>query len=176
MKPDPKMPIVIVEYDPLWPRLYTQELEKLMAILRPVVTASEHIGSTSVPGLAAKPIIDIMAAVSSPDSVLAYLEPLEALGYTYIPEYENILPERRYFNKGEDGIDTYHLHVVEKGKGFWTTHLLFRDYLRSHPETAQQYAALKYDLANRFGNDRDTYTNSKGEFVQRVVNKARASL
>lgn len=175
MKPDPNMPIVIVEYDAAWPLLYEVELQKLLVVLGPIAIASEHIGSTSIPGLAAKPIIDIMVGVSPLDKVLDYREPLSMLGYTYVPEFESILPDRRYFNKGNQGIDTYHLHVVEKDKDFWVNHLLFRDYLRAHPETARQYAELKRNLAGKFSRERDQYTDSKGDFILKVLELARTS-
>jgi GrpB-like predicted nucleotidyltransferase (UPF0157 family) len=175
VKPDPNMPIVIVEYDAAWPALYEAEVQKLLGVLGAIAIASEHIGSTSIPGLAAKPIIDIMLAVSTLESVLDYQESLNTLGYTYVPEFESILPDGRYFNKGDQGIDTYHLHVVEKGKDFWVNHLLFRDYLRAHPETARQYAELKHSLAGKFSRERDQYTDSKGDFIDKVLELARTS-
>jgi GrpB-like predicted nucleotidyltransferase (UPF0157 family) len=135
----------------------------------------EHVGSTAVPGLGAKPIIDIMVAVSRLADAQACIEPLQSLGYEYVPEYEDELPERRYFRKGPLEKQTHHLHMVELTSEFWERHLLFRDYLRTHPQEAQQYHKLKKELAAKFGSDTVAYTDAKTPFIRSVEAKARAS-
>jgi GrpB-like predicted nucleotidyltransferase (UPF0157 family) len=166
-------PVIIVDYDPAWLERYEAERARILSAIAPWVAAIEHIGSTSVPGLGAKPIIDIMVAVRSLDDAMQCVEPLGVLGYQYHPEFEDTLPERRYFNRGPRD-DRYHLHMVELTSGFWERHLLFRDYLRAHPEAAQEYERLKRDLAARHRDDRGAYTDAKAAFVRSIEEKARA--
>jgi GrpB-like predicted nucleotidyltransferase (UPF0157 family) len=165
-------PVIIVDYDPHWAELYEEERCLISGAIGPWLAGIEHIGSTSVPGLAAKPIIDIMVGVRTLDDARYCIEPLAALDYVYKPELEAGMPERRYFNKGPQG-NHRHLHVVEMDGDFWQKHLAFRDYLRTHPQTAAAYAALKRDLAARYVADRDGYTDAKTEFIQSVVRVAR---
>ncbi len=137
--------ITIVGYDPKWPELYREELCRILHSIVDLIVAIEHIGSTAVPGLAAKPIIDIIAGVRSLEDAPRCIGPLEAMDYEYVPQYEVYIPERRYFRPR-----THHLHMVEISSEFWRRHLLFRDFLRSHPDVAQEYAELKRTL-RRFG-------------------------
>jgi len=129
----------------------------------------EHIGSTSVPGLAAKPVIDIMIGV--PSLAMAdkqCIEPIKGLGYTYVPEYEKMAPERRYFRKkNAEDVATHHIHLVEMNSSFWKRHIRFRNYLRAHPEAVQEYGDLKKNLATKFI-DTNEYANAKSEFVKRI--------
>lgn len=166
-------PVIIVDYDRGWPALYEDERRLIAGAIGPWLAGMEHIGSTSVAGLAAKPIIDIMVGVRTLDDAIHCIEPLAALGYVYKPELEATMPERRYFNKGPQS-DHRHLHMVEIGGTFWQEHLLFRDYLRTHPQTAAAYAALKRDLAVRFNRDRDGYTDAKTDFIQSVLCAAKS--
>ena len=166
--------VVIVEYDPQWPTLYEEEKERILAVVGRVIVAVEHIGSTAVPGLGAKPIIDIMAAVPHLADAEQCIEPLETIGYEYVPEYNDIIPERRYFHKGPPEGRTHHLHIVELTSEFWERHLLFRDFLRTHPEEAQQYDLLKKELAVRFRSNREAYTDAKTSFIESAVAKAQA--
>jgi len=166
--------VVIVEYDPQWPTLYEEEKDRILAVVGRVIVAVEHIGSTAVPGLGAKPIIDIMAAVPHLADAEQCIEPLETIGYEYVPEYNDIIPERRYFHKGPPEGRTHHLHIVELTSEFWERHLLFRDFLRTHPEEAQQYDLLKKELAVRFRSNREAYTDAKTSFIESVVAKAQA--
>jgi GrpB-like predicted nucleotidyltransferase (UPF0157 family) len=168
------VPVVIVDYDPRWPAMYQEEKDRVLGAIGHLVVAIEHIGSTAVPGLGAKPIIDIMTAVPSLADAPACVEPLERIGYEYIPEYEADFPERRYFRKRPVRVDTHHLHMVEQDSGFWERHILFRDDLRVHPETAHEYERLKRELAAQFGSDRDGYTDAKTSFIESVVAQARA--
>ena len=164
--------IVISEYDPRWPAIYEDEVARILAVTGDAITAVEHVGSTSVPGLGAKPIIDIMAAVGQIDEAKKLLEPLSALGYTYLPEYEEMIPERRFFRRGLEST-SHHLHIVEATTDFWIDHLLFRDYLRSHRETAVEYEEIKRALAARLGDDRAAFTTAKTSFIEPVLARAR---
>lgn len=166
-------PVIIADYSPAWPARYEVEKSQILRAIGPWVAAIEHIGSTSVPGLSAKPIIDIMVAIRILDDAAHCIEPLHALGYQYHPEFEDSLPERRYFNRGPRD-DHYHLHMVELTSGFWERHLLFRDYLRTHRETAQDYERLKQALAAQYREDRSGYTDAKTEFITAIERKARA--
>src|SRR3990172_6646682 len=169
-----KAPVVIVEYDPRWPTLYEAEASAILGAIGHVIVALEHVGSTSVPGLGAKPIIDILAGVRILADAAQCVEPLQGLGYEYVPEYEPETPGRPYFRKGPPAGRTHHLHLVEHGGEFWMRHLLFRDYLRAHPEAAHAYYRLKKELAAKFGSDRDGYTEAKTEFIRSVEMQARA--
>jgi len=171
-------PVIIVDYDPRWPKFFEEEKANLVRVIGPMMVAIEHVGSTAVPGLAAKPIIDIMVGIQHISDAVWCIQPLKTLGYEYIPDYEKSIPERRYFHKGnvhrsEQG-STHHLHMVELGSDFWSRQLLFRDYLRAHPDEAQRYADLKKTLAARFASNREGYTNAKTEFIQEIVAKSRA--
>jgi len=137
------------------------------------LVAVEHIGSPSVPGLAAKNIIDIMAGVESLDDAPRWIAPLTELGYHYMAELEAQFPERRYFNKGTVEVPTHHLHMVELTSEFWHRHLLFRDYLRSHPDAAGEYAELKRRLASQH-DDIDDYTLAQTDFITGIERTARA--
>lgn len=150
------------------------EKRRIIDVIGHIVVRVEHIGSTAVPNLGAKPIIDIMVAVSHLSDAEKCIEPLEHIGYDYVPEYEDSMPERRYFHKGEPPKEQhYHLHMVELACDFWKRHLLFRDYLRTHPEIAQEYYELKKRLANEYRSDREGYTDAKTSFIQSVVSTAR---
>lgn len=165
----------IVEYDPRWPELYEQEKRLILGVIGQTVVDIEHVGSTAVRGLRAKPIVDIMIAVIHLRDAAKCVEPLEKIGYEYVAEHEKLIPERRYFHKGKPPKEQhYHLHMVELTSYFWRRHLLFRNYLRTHPEVAQEYADLKRKLAAQYGSDREGYTTAKTHFIESVVTKARA--
>jgi len=171
--PEPE-PVVIVDYDPGWPGLFAPEAARVVEATRPYVFAVEHIGSTAVPGLAAKATIDIMLGLCRLGDAPVCIERLVALGYTYYPEFEKEIPERRCFSRRAADAIKYNLHVVEVGSPFWERHLLFRDWLRAHAEDAAAYANLKRHLAGEFKDDRTAYTDSKTEFIRAVEEKARA--
>jgi GrpB-like predicted nucleotidyltransferase (UPF0157 family) len=162
------VPITLSEYDPEWPKIFEIEKQSILKTTSTWIIAVEHIGSTSIPGLIAKPIIDILAAVQSLDDAVHIIPPLTSIGYTYCPENEVSIPERRFFNKHPGGNDGFHLHVVEYGGSFWKRHIAFRNYLRTHPEAAGEYAELKRELAIRYTNDREQYTDRKTDFVQKI--------
>ncbi len=165
-------PIIIVDYDPAWPVQAADEIAAIRAALGDQLLAIEHVGSTSVPGLAAKPVIDLMAGIRTLDDAPACVPLLAALGYEFKPVAEDTIPERRYFRKGPVGARTHHLHMVALGGEFWRRHLAFRDALRADPATAADYAALKRRLAADFRDDRIGYTEAKTAFIRAVEARA----
>jgi GrpB-like predicted nucleotidyltransferase (UPF0157 family) len=168
-----KRRVEIVDYDPVWVTLYVEERARILGVIGHLDVVVEHIGSTAVVGLGAKPIIDIMVGVDRLCDAQLCLEPLGRLGYVYQPTHEVTLPDRRFFGKGEPPEEQhYHLHMVEKGGEFWRRHLAFRDYLRTHPETARQYCELKKKLASEYGSDREGYTEAKTLFIESIVARA----
>jgi GrpB-like predicted nucleotidyltransferase (UPF0157 family) len=167
-------PISIVSYDDRWPHLYEKERNKILRAVGHKLIALEHIGSTAVPGLCSKSIIDLLAAVGSNSDFKGCIEPLRNLGYEYYyyPEF----PERCAFLDGSVGAGPHHLHMTQFGSEFWRDKLLFRDYLRRHPNVAQEYGRLKHAWAAEFGKDRDKYedyTNAKTEFIEQALARAR---
>ncbi len=165
-------PIVIVPYNPRWPVLYDREKGRLLALFDGVNVAVEHVGSTAVEGLGSKPIIDIMLGVERLPEVEQRLDSIEQLGYRYESELELEIPERRFFIKlGTGKARTHHLHAVELSGGFWREHLLFRDFLRSHPQTASEYYQLKLSLAQLHKDNRKAYVRAKAAFIGEVLER-----
>lgn len=169
--------VVITEYNPNWVRLFEQESARVRNVLdENLIVCIEHFGSTAVPGLAAKPVIDVLIGVRSlADARQVTVSPLERLGYTYWSD--NPDRQRMFFVKGlpPNGPRTHHIHMVEPDSVLWER-LLFRDYLRQHPDEATRYARLKYHLAQDFPNDREAYTAGKAEYIESVMKKVRQSL
>ena len=163
--------IEIVEYEHRWDTTYQQEKEIINVALKQEIIDIQHIGSTSVPGLSAKPIIDILIAVNKLASAKKYSIQLQKIGYQYIYYAEN--GDRLFFRKGIPR--THHVHIVEYDSWTYWRHILFRDYLLTHPETAQQYEQLKREMAIKFKADRDAYTDSKTKFIQSIVALAAAN-
>lgn len=173
MTDDTDAPIHIAPYDPSWPRRFEQERERLAGLLdRWVAGPIEHVGSTAIPGLAAKPIIDIMVAVESLAASRAALPVAAALGYLYFPYQADRM---HWFCKPSPSVRTHHLHLVPFASRLWIERLVFRDYLRRTPTIAAEYADLKQHLAKLHEFDREAYTEAKGPFVQRVLDLARAT-
>ena len=166
--------IVVTDYNPAWPAMFEQERTKLATALGPLVLTIEHVGSTAVPGSAAKPIIDLLVGVRSLDDARsACIKGLQALGYTYMPEYEAWLPGELFFRKGVPGPWTHHVHLMQPSNQGWERRLVFRDYLRAHPDAADAYMHLKRQLAAAFKDDIAAYRNGKDTFVQDTMAKAR---
>lgn len=164
-------PVVVVEYDPAWPAAYERERALIAAALGALLLDIEHVGSTSVPGLGAKPIIDIMAGVPSFQEGHRCVGPMERLGYEYKGEFG--IPGRHYFRKIQNDVRSHQVHMVEAGGEFWRRHLLFRDYLRSHPDEALRYFELKLRLADEYRHDREGYAEAKSAFIQAALARAR---
>ncbi len=130
-------PVVISDYDDSWPAKFDEEKQHLERAIGKIVTRIEHIGSTSVPGLAAKPVIDMMVGLRTLDEAEECITPIEKLGYIYVPEFEGTMPERRYFRKtAANGLTTHQQHMVTESSSFWQRHIEFCDYLRAHPKLA----------------------------------------
>jgi GrpB-like predicted nucleotidyltransferase (UPF0157 family) len=163
--------IEIVEYDPRWPAMFAEEAALLRGALAPgFVVGLEHFGSTAVPGLAAKPIIDILVAIRSLAEVRrTAVEPLRRFGYVFWAE--NPKTDRMFFVKGMPPYGerrTHHVHLTEPTGEPWLS-LPFRDYLRGHPEEAQRYGRLKRELAMRHRTDREAYTAAKAVYVEEIL-------
>lgn len=167
-------PVVIADHDARWFEAFDVAAAELSAALRPWVVAIEHIGSTAVAGLAAKPIIDIQVGVVSLNASDQIVAAVEALGYVYVPEFERELPNRRYFRRTSTiGVTTHHVHLVERADHeWWDRHIQFRDWLRGHPDDRDRYAALKHSLATEHRNDRVGYTEAKSAFIASVIERA----
>jgi GrpB-like predicted nucleotidyltransferase (UPF0157 family) len=166
--------ISIAEYDPNWLLLFQQEFVSIQAVLdADLITRIEHFGSTAIPGLAAKPVIDLLIGVRSlAKAKQVAVFPLEQLGYAYW--LENTDPLRMFFVKGlpPNSPRTHHIHMVEPDSILWER-LIFRDYLCKHPDEAARYAQLKYSLVQRFASDREAYTAGKSDYIESVMQKAR---
>jgi GrpB-like predicted nucleotidyltransferase (UPF0157 family) len=166
--------ITISDYDPTWPAQFEQERTRLHAALGSIVTTIEHVGSTAVPGLAAKPIIDVLVGVRNMREARARsIEALEVLGYRYMAEYEAWLPGEMLFRKGISGPWTHHAHVMEPSSPRWDELVLVRDYLRTHSDVARAYGELKKALALVFQDDIAGFRDAKRPFLQAVTAKAR---
>lgn len=163
------VPIELHPHDPQWAAYFDEVKLALFGVLGGYVLDLQHVGSTSIPGIKAKPVIDIAVAIEQyplPGEVLAAVE---ALGYTYLGEYG--IPHRHiFFQRG--GPVGYNIHINELANDEFQRHVLFRDYMRAHPDAAQEYEHLKLDLATQH-NDVNTYADHKGEFVQGILRKAR---
>lgn len=166
-------PVVIADYDPAWPDQYESLHAAIALMLGKLAVSIEHIGSTSVPGLAAKPTIDILVGVETLDKADLCVPLLVSLGYTYAPGLEDEMPFRRYFSMAGSGNQPgVHIHLVETSHRFYQRHLDFRDYLRAHAEAAAEYGALKRRLAEQYGDDRGGYTDAKTAFITDIEAKA----
>ncbi|PZC51736.1 MULTISPECIES: GrpB family protein [unclassified Mesotoga] len=163
-------PVIVEEYSAAWPRLFKEEAERISSSLNELQKTIEHIGSTAVPGLQAKPVIDIMIGVSSLEQADSCVPSIERTGYLYSPEHEDSMPERRYLERSGSEI-YYHVHMVVFGSKFWKEHIFFRNYLRENPEAVQQYAELKKELAEEFRDNREAYTKGKAEFIQEILKR-----
>jgi GrpB-like predicted nucleotidyltransferase (UPF0157 family) len=170
--------VSIVTYDHSWPRMFEEEKQHLMEWLpRDLIRRIEHFGSTAVPGLRAKPIVDMLVEVVSLEETKTRIAPLlEAQGYDYFwrPTHGDDGPPfyAWFIKRNAEGIRTHHVHMIEKDFEHWDR-LLFRDYLIENPETAREYEALKMTLARDYPKDREAYTNGKTEFVVRVTKVAK---
>lgn len=175
--------VAIVPYDLRWRELFREEAAHLLACIPPgLIRRIEHFGSTAIPGLAAKPIVDMLVEVSSLRVARTRIAPiLQSQRYDYFwrPSFGDDVPPwyALFIKRAESGVRTHHIHMVTRRVTFrehWER-LLFRDYLISHPETARDYERLKMDLAAAYPNNRVTYTNGKTAFIRRITAEARKS-
>lgn len=172
--------IVIAEYDPAWPERFEQERARLQSAIGEWAVAIEHVGSTAVPGLAAKPIIDIGIALENLVDALQCITPLFELGYQCCGEYG--IPGRIFFRKitadpipGQitDGIGrTHQIHMYQRDHEQFRWHIAFREYMRSHPDEAAEYAALKREVATRHHDDIEKYVDGKHDFIREILRRA----
>lgn len=160
----------IVPYSPQWAEYFREEQVLLFEILGRKALDIRHIGSTSIVGMPAKPILDILVGVEVLATVEALVEDLNRVGYQ--DKGDGGEPGRRYFVRGTEEKRTHHLNFCELNGLFWKRHLLFRDYLEAHPDAGKQYSQLKQALASRFPNDHTAYTNGKEEFVRSILKLA----
>ena len=164
--------IEIVEYRPEWLVLFEHEKAAIMERCRPRVMEVHHVGSTSVPGLAAKPLLDIMPVVANSDEGESAVEPMTTLGYRY--REDNGLPGRFYFDKIVDGRTVVYAHMYPQDHFDVRKLVAFRDHLRSHHEAALAYEGLKRELASKYRNERGAYTDSKTAFIKCITEAALA--
>ena len=164
--------LVIGTYDPKWPLVYEKERAAILGAIGDRLVAIEHVGSTSVPGLGAKPIVDILAGLPRLADAEACIRPLAELGYHFVPEAMLDLPDDRYFERWTDGYEQgteiAHLHLTEHNAPFWRDHVRFRDLLRQQPETAAAYERLKRQLAPLHTSGA-TYASAKTDFITSVL-------
>lgn len=165
-----KRQIILTPYNPNWPQQYQTEAEALTAVFGSNLIAIHHIGSTAVPDIQAKPIIDMMPIVWDIEQVDSLNEAMAEQGY--IHKGEHGIPGRRYFRKGSDLHHTHHIHVYEQGSPEIARHLLFRDYLCLHPAKAAAYDQLKTELAQTYRDDTTAYTHAKADFIQAIIQEA----
>jgi GrpB-like predicted nucleotidyltransferase (UPF0157 family) len=161
--------VVIIPYDPEWPNLFAHLGGALRAALGDFALRIDHIGSTSVPGLDAKPVIDVQISVASLEPLDAYRAPLESLGYVF--RADNTERTKRYFRESP-GLRRTHIHVRRAGSFSEQFALLFRDYLRAHADDARRYAKVKHRLANSYRHDRHGYTDAKIPHVWEIMTRA----
>jgi len=156
-------------YDDSWPAEFAKEVELLRGVFGDDIEI-EHVGSTAIPGLIAKPLIDIQVGINNLADAKNFIPQLVKLGYHYMPERDK--PDEVFLPKGPEELRTHYLHVVEIGSVRWKNTLLFRDYLRTHSDERDEYARLKRELAQQYGEYRPAYTEAKTVFVASVIEKA----
>lgn len=165
--------VEVVPHNPEWQREFHKESQLILAAFHdnstnsgdnPLITAIHHIGSTSIPHIYAKPIIDILVEVTDIEGVDAYNPQMIALGYEAMGEFG--IPGRRYFRKEINQVRTHHVHIFATGSKHVTRHLKFRDYMIAHPQQALAYSNLKRDLAQKFPHDIEAYMDGKNGFIQ----------
>lgn len=161
--------VEVVPYQEVWGRMYQEESEKIKAIFGKRLVNVYHIGSTAIPNMSAKPVIDIMVEVNNIAEVDNYNYKMQQLGYQAMGE--NGIPDRRFFLKGGDN-RTHHVHVFVQGHDEITRHLTFRDYMIAHPEETWRYSQLKKQLAKKFPTDINSYIEGKNNYIKEIDKKA----
>lgn len=161
--------VIIVEADPRWAEAFALERDRVRGVLEGRVVAIEHIGSTAVPGLASKPIIDLLCGFGTFDDATAAVPLLVAAGWEYPEDINGRIEQRRFLKLTKDGVRTHHAHLIVHDGPLWNEYVIFRDRLRESPALREEYEELKRSLAEKFRDQRDSYTASKGSFVAAVV-------
>ncbi|WP_199247897.1 GrpB family protein [[Phormidium] sp. ETS-05] len=163
--------VAVVPHDPQWADAFAVESQQIADALGENVVAIHHIGSTAIPMIYAKPIIDLLVEVKDINQVNQQNSTLESLGYEVMGEFG--IPGRRYFRKNNPaGMRTHHVHIFEVGSPQVERHLNFRDYMIAHPEAAQKYSDLKQELGQKYPNDIEKYMDGKDGFIQEIDQKA----
>lgn len=159
--------VQVVSNQPAWKKLFEKEAARLRLALGNQIINIEHVGSTAIEGMDAKPIIDIIVAVESLNKARDLVQLVEALGYE-CKKNDNV-PERIFFVKGPSSNRTHHLSFTEPTSGYWKAHIQFRDYLQTHLEAAEEYKKLKRELAEQYPEDRDAYRAEKQVFIEKIA-------
>lgn len=163
--------VIVSEYNPEWIKEYDHEKMKINSALRDVILSIEHIGSTSIPGLGSKPIIDIMVGVSDLKQIAeTQITRLEQIGYEYV--FKSDFPERRFFRKGKWRAGTHHLHIYKYKDKNWINNILFREYIKKDTRMLEEYFNLKKKLEQQYKHDRVAYTAGKSKFIERIIRMA----
>jgi GrpB-like predicted nucleotidyltransferase (UPF0157 family) len=163
--------VELTPYSPMWPVTFDIEKARLTEIFGTDSVLIEHVGSTAVPGLGAKPIIDILLGAPTLAVVERHIPQLVESGYRYVPEFEKAMPQRRYFVKPHGQPGSFALHAVVYDTWFWKDLIEFRDILRRDPMIAERYWRLKGLLQTRFRTDREAYNNGKSEFIRNALGR-----
>jgi GrpB-like predicted nucleotidyltransferase (UPF0157 family) len=161
--------VQLLEYQDTWPGQFSSVAEEIRSAIAVPSALIEHIGSTAVPGLCAKPVLDILVGVTSLAETEAAVPALFAAGFEYRPEYEHAIPDRRYFVRPPGMYLRVHLHAVVLGAALWNQHLQFRNHLREDAKLRESYSALKRELALAHATDKAAYTAAKAPFIQQVL-------
>lgn len=161
-------PSELTAYSPLWPAVFDLEKRRLLELFNDAVMV-EHVGSTAIPGMAAKPVIDVLLGAPSLALIEGRIPALLADGYRYVPEFERAFPQRRYFTRMDQPPGKFNLHAVLIDSPYWTRLLAFRDALRGDPGLAQEYSRLKQKLATRLRDqERAVYTDARSDFIRSI--------
>ncbi|NHJ39465.1 MAG: GrpB family protein [Asgard group archaeon] len=162
----------LVKYNPNWPIQFETEKKLILETFQNFIIHVEHVGSTAIPGISAKPIIDIMIGIESLTEIDEYIELFKTIGYDINPDWNKDFPNQRALDKYENGMKI-HLYIVEFNTERWLKNIHFRDYLREHPEVAEEYNKLKLELVEKYRDDREAYVSGKSQFIKKIEKKAR---
>lgn len=162
--------VEVVPHDSAWPENFAQESQQIYGVLGENIVAIHHIGSTAIPGIYAKPVIDLLVEVKDIATVNAHSLQMMSLGYQAMGEFG--IPGRRYFRKEVQAVQTHHVHVFAIGSAQIERHLTFRDYMTAHPEAAHRYSQLKRQLASQHPTDIEAYMDGKDGFIQEIDSQA----
>lgn len=162
--------VELLPYNPAWQKLYQKEAKLLYSAIGKYILDIQHVGSTSIPGAKAKPIIDIAIGVINLKNAEKCINALTQLGYEY--KYNAGIKGQRFFAKGSESSRTHYIHITKLNSRMWKDCVLFRDYLRKHKEAIKEYNELKENLAKKYKNDRYTYTAQKDSFIKSTIKKS----
>ena len=165
-----KRRVEVVSYNSNWKKMYKEESEKIKNILNDIIVDIHHIGSTAIPGIKAKPVIDILVEVKDIEAVDRYNNKMEELGYEAMGEHG--IPKRRFFRKGGNK-RTHHIHIFQVGSEEIERYINFKEYLITHPDKGREYSKLKEKLVNKYTYGVENYTNGKSDFIKEIDRKAK---